>query len=97
MDTTAENLWGKPIPRADSFLYVFDKNKVRIGEGWISLSHVGPKETIRFQTGLSTPGSPALLTVVPRSLPPQLQSYLPPKTTSITHNPVPKAGTCRWK
>jgi len=91
-ETTAENLWGKPIPRADFFLYLFDKNKVRIGEGWISLSNVGPRETVKFQTDLTTSGSPASLTLVARSLPPELQSYLPPKTISITVNSVPQGA-----
>jgi len=91
-DTTAENLWGKPIPRAEFSLYLFDKNKVRIGEGWISLSNVGPKETVKFQTELTTAGNPTSMTLVPRSLPAELQSYLPRKTISITVNSVPQGA-----
>src|ERR1700739_1444926 len=44
IDTTAENLWGKVIPSASFSLYLFDKNKVRIGEGYISLNNVGVGE-----------------------------------------------------
>jgi hypothetical protein len=91
-ETTAENLWGKPIPRADFSLYLFDKNKVRIGEAWISLSNVGPHETVKFQTDLSASGSPVSLSLVPHSLPPELQSYLPAKTISITVNSVPQGA-----
>jgi PEGA domain len=91
-ETTAENLWGKPIARAEFSLYLFDKNKVRIGEGWISLNNVGPRKTVKFQTGLMTSGRPESLTLVPRALPPELQSYLPPKTISMTVNSVPQGA-----
>ena len=67
-DTTAENLWGKPIPRADFSLYLFDRNKVRIGEGWISLSNVGAHETVKFQTAFSTAGGLASMALLPRTL-----------------------------
>ena len=40
IDTSAENLWGKRISDATFYLYLFDKNKARIGEGWITLSNV---------------------------------------------------------
>jgi hypothetical protein len=36
-DTTAENLWTKPIADATFSLYLYDKNRVRIGEGYITL------------------------------------------------------------
>src|SRR5438034_153145 len=36
-DTTAENLWGKNISDATFSLYLFDKNKTRVGEGYITL------------------------------------------------------------
>ena len=91
-ETTAENLWGKPIPRADFSLYVFDKNKVRTGEAFISLSNVGPHETVKFETGLSASGTPMSLSLVPRLLPPELQSYLPPNSVSITVNSVPQGA-----
>jgi hypothetical protein len=91
-DTTAENLWGKPIPRADFSLYLFDKNKVRIGEGWISLSNVGAHETVKFQTAFSTAGSLASMTLLPRTLPEELQAFLPAKTISLTVNSVPQGA-----
>lgn len=91
-DTTVENLWGKPIPRADFSLYLFDKNKVRIGEGWISLSNVGKGETVRFQTAVSTSGTPVSLSLAPRSLPDELQSFLPSNTIAITVNSVPQGA-----
>lgn len=33
VDTAAQNLWGQVIPSARFSLYLFDKNKARIGEG----------------------------------------------------------------
>jgi hypothetical protein len=91
-DTTVENLWGKPIARADFSLYLFDKNKVRIGEGWISLSNVGRAETIKFQTAVMTSGTPVSLALAPRSLPDELQSFLPSKTIEVTVNSVPQGA-----
>jgi PEGA domain len=91
-DTTAENLWGKLISRADFSLYLFDKNKVRIGEGWISLSNVGVREVVKFQTSVSTTGTPVSIALAPRSLPDELQAFLPVKSISITVNSVPQGA-----
>ena len=40
IDTSAENHWDKRISDATFSLYLFDKNKARIGEEWITLSNV---------------------------------------------------------
>ena len=91
-DTTAENLWGKPIPNASFSLYLFDRNKARIGEGWISLSNVGPNEVVKFQTTLNSSGTPVSMSLVPRALPAELASYLPAKTVSVTVNSIPQGA-----
>jgi PEGA domain len=91
-DTTAENLWGKRISRADFSLYLFDKNKVRVGEGWISLSDVGLGGVVKFQTNVSTTGTPVSIALSPRSLPDELQAFLPTKLVSITVNSVPQGA-----
>jgi hypothetical protein len=91
-ETTAENLWSKPIARADFSLYLFDKNKTRIGEGWISLTNVGVGETIKFQTSVSTQGTPISISLAPRTLPDELQSFLPSRTISVTVNSVPQGA-----
>jgi hypothetical protein len=91
-DTVAENLWGKAISRADFSLYFFDKNKARIGEGWISLSNVGVHEVVKFQTNFSTTGTPVSMALTPRSLPDELHAFLPTKTISITVNSVPQGA-----
>jgi len=94
-EITAENLWGKPISHAEFSLYLFDKNKVRIGEAWISLTNVGVGQTIKFQTSFATSGSPVSVQLVPRSLPNGLESFLPAKTVSITVNSVPQGALLR--
>jgi len=91
-DVTAENLWNKKISRAEFALYVFDKAKVRIGDGWIAISDVGPGGVVKFQTGITASGTIASMELVPRSLPTELQAFLPPKAISITVNSVPQGA-----
>ncbi|MGC2271897.1 MAG: FxLYD domain-containing protein [Candidatus Sulfotelmatobacter sp.] len=67
-DTTAENLWRKSISNANFSLYLFDKNKVRIGEGVITLSNVGVGQTVKFQTTIAASGSPASVSLVAKYL-----------------------------
>jgi hypothetical protein len=50
IDVTAENLSNKKISQVAFTLYVYDTVKVRIGQGWISLSDVTPAGVIKFQT-----------------------------------------------
>ena len=49
IDTTAESLWNKKISHLGFNLYLFDKNKVRIGDGWITLDDLTPGQ--RFFVG----------------------------------------------
>jgi len=91
-EVTAENLWSKKIPKAEFTLYVFDRNKVRIGESWLAISDMLPGGVIKFQTAVSASGSIATLDIAPRTLPNELQSFLPPKTISITVNSVPQGA-----
>ncbi len=91
-EVTAENLWNKKISRAEFSLYAFDKAKVRIGESWVAVSDVAPGAVIKFQTAISASGTIASLELVPRSLPNELQSFLPLKKISITVNSVPQGA-----
>ena len=59
MDTTAVNLSQRRIQSARFKVYLFDKNKARIGEDTIALSNVGPGETVKFETTVTTSGNPA--------------------------------------
>jgi len=92
IDTSAENLWGKKISDAVFFLYLFDKNKARIGEGWITVSNVGAGQSVKFQTTVSALGAPTSMEVVARSLPAELQSLAPAKVISITVNSIPQGA-----
>jgi len=59
IDVTAENLWDKKISKADFSLYLFDKDKIRIGEGWISISDVAPGQISEISdlcSGIRHPG-----------------------------------------
>jgi len=92
-DTTAQNLWSKPIPDAVFFLYLYDKNKTRIGQGNITLSNVGPGQTVKFQTTIITSGAPASISLAARTVPGELGPLEPPKKVSITINSVPQGAT----
>jgi hypothetical protein len=92
IDVTAENLWNKKISRSEFTLYVFDKNKVRIGDAWIAINDLAPKGVVKFQTAISASGTVASLELAPRSLPTELQAFLPSKTISITVNSVPQGA-----
>jgi len=63
MDTTAENLSSRVIPSARFSVYLLDKNKVRVGEDVISISNVGPGETVKFETTVNASGQPASITL----------------------------------
>lgn len=91
-DTTAQNLWSKTISNASFSLYLFDKNKVRIGEGMIHLSSVAPGETIKFQTTIAASGAPASLSLVAQYVPADLGPAAPPRTVSMTINSVPQGA-----
>ena len=92
IDTTVENLWGKKIPTAEFTLYLFDKNKVRIGEGFVLLTNVDVGQTVKFDTTATTSGTPVAITLAPKYLPEELQTFLPPKFVSITVNSVPQGA-----
>jgi hypothetical protein len=84
-DTTAENISDKTIGDANFSLYVFDKSKARIGEGYISLKNVSPGQTVKFQLTLSASGTPATLAIGTSA----------PRSLSITVNSAPQGATLR--
>jgi hypothetical protein len=83
-DTTAQNLSDKTISNASFSLYVFDRDKARVGEGYINLSNVTPGQTVKFQLTLTASGTPAALTVLP--------STSLPRAVQITINSVPQGA-----
>jgi len=95
VETTAENLWSKKIADASFTLYLFDKNKVRIGSALLSVSNVAPGEMIKFQTTVAASGPPVSLSVTANSLPKELAPMAPAKTISITVNTVPQGSVAK--
>lgn len=95
VDATVTNVWNKSISKADFLLYAFDKDKIRVGEGAISVSNLAPGEVSKFQIPLLTAGTPVSLSVAPQTLPAELQSYLPAKMISITVNSVPQGAAVK--
>jgi len=63
MDTTAENLSSRVIPSARFSVYLFDKNKVRVGEDVIAVTNIGPGETVKFETTVNASGQPVSITL----------------------------------
>ncbi|MGB8469837.1 MAG: PEGA domain-containing protein [Candidatus Sulfotelmatobacter sp.] len=81
-DVTAENLSNKTITGTSFSLYVFDKSKVRIAEGYINLTDVAAGQTVRFQVTISASGSPNSVAVATSA----------PRSVSITVNSVPQGA-----
>src|SRR5580700_2615715 len=92
LDTTAEILWGKAISNINFSLFLFDKNKVRIGEGVITLSSVAVGQTVKLQTTIGASGAPASVSLVAKYLPPELGPARPARTVSVTVNSVPQGA-----
>lgn len=63
MDTTAENLSSKPIPSAQFNVHLFDKDKARVGQDVITLTNVGPGETVKFQTTVMAADTPESVSI----------------------------------
>jgi hypothetical protein len=87
MDTTAENLSAKLIPAARFSIYLFDKNKVRVGEDAIALSNVGPGETVKFETTVMASGIPASVSIQDLAQ--------APKSISLTVNSTPQGAVLK--
>ncbi len=92
IDTTAENLWSKKISHLGFNLYLYDKNKVRIGDGWITIENVSPGQSVKFQTTVHSLGAPASVELAANSVPAELQPLAPPKKVSVTVNSVPQGA-----
>jgi hypothetical protein len=92
IDTMAENLWNKKISHLGFNLYLFDKSKVRIGDGWIALDNVAPGQTVKFQTTVHALGTPVSVELAVNSVPAELRPLAPPKKVSMTVNSVPQGA-----
>jgi hypothetical protein len=84
IDTRAENLSPKLISSGTFYLYLFDKNRTRVGEGWITLSNVGPGQAVKFQVNVDASGTAVSAAIV-------AQTEMPRKI-SMTVNSVPQGA-----
>jgi hypothetical protein len=84
MDTKAENLSPRAIANARFSVYLFDKNKVRIGEDMIALTNVGAGEIVKFETSVAASGTPVSVSVQDMA-----QS---PRAISMTVNSTPQGA-----
>jgi hypothetical protein len=62
-----ENLSAKEIPQASFTVYMLDKNKVRIGNGTLNISDLGPSQQAKILLQMFSVGLPASLDLVARN------------------------------
>jgi len=62
-DTTVTNLGQKAIPFASFYVYLFDKNHNRIGEGYLELSNVAPGQQAKVALTAHAMGSVASMDI----------------------------------
>ncbi len=86
-DIIAENLSGKLIPSQKLTVYVFDKKQIRIGEAWMQVDNLGPRQQAKFQISFNASGVPASVSV--------LAASDIPRTVSVTVNSVPQGAVLK--
>lgn len=89
IEVSVVNLSPKKISEAGFHLYLFDKKQIRVGEGYVDVSNIGPQETIRLNLTATTTGAPVSFTVAPQRLPVDLAALAPPKPIGMTVYSVP--------
>lgn len=95
LDVTVQNLSGKSISRAYFTVYFYDKNKVRIGDGWLELTNVSPQQTVKVPLQAQLAGTPASVNVAAKDLPPELAPLAPPKLIPISIYSVPAGAALK--
>lgn len=96
-ETTAQNVWSQKISRAGFTVYVYDKNKVRIGQSYIVIDNLPPGETSKFQTNVAAAGAPVSLELVAEEVPAELRpkTSVQAKVISVTVNSVPQGANLK--
>ena len=84
MDTTAENLSSRLISSARFRVYLYDRNKVRVGDDMIAITNVGPGETIKFETTITASGTPVSVSLT--------EVEQPGKFVTLTVNSTPQGA-----
>jgi hypothetical protein len=92
MELAVTNVSGKRISQASFVFYLFDKQKVRVGQGYIDLANVSPNETVKMQVNAVAMGTPASFTITPQHLPAELAGAAPPKPIPVTVYSVPSGA-----
>lgn len=67
-----QNVWGKTIRNATFVAYLYDKDKVRVGDGYIQVTDLNPGQEAKITLTASTRGTPESLELRPQSVPPEL-------------------------
>ena len=88
-NVTVHSDWSKKIEHAEFSIYLLDANRIRVGEGYISVSNLSPNETTRFPLSISTLGTPVELKLESRNLDESLAQFGPTKKISATVYSVP--------
>lgn len=92
-NVTVENMSGNSIPRASFTVYLLDKGKVRIGEGILRVSDLGPGEQAKIAFQFNSVGVPANLTLNARNDASGVPSSL--KTISVKVISVPPGANLK--
>ena len=92
IDVVVKNVSTKKISSGSFRIYLEDKQKIRIGDGWISLTNVRPGETLKMVVTAQTLGTPAAFSIAPDHLPEELAYLAPPKMVSMTVYSVPSGA-----
>jgi hypothetical protein len=95
LDVTVQNLSGKPISRAMFTVYFYNKNNVRIGDGWLELTNVGAQQTVKAPLQAELAGTPTSVNVTAKELPPELAALAPPKLIPINIYSVPAGASLK--
>lgn len=84
MDTMVQNLSPGSISSARFSVYLFDKNKIRVGEDFIALNNVGPGEAVKLQFTIMTSGTPVSVSIQ--------DTAQTPRPVSLTVNSTPQGA-----
>jgi hypothetical protein len=87
-EATVENVGKKPLPFASFYLYLLDKNRKRIGEGYIEINNVGPGQQAKVAVSAHAMGTFAGMELQPQHVP----SDEPAKVKMVVTSTPPGAG-----
>jgi hypothetical protein len=92
VDLAVKNVSSKKITNASFRVYFEDKQKIRIGDGWVSVTNVKPGETVKMVMTAQTIGNPTEFTVAPERLPEDFAYLAPPRLVPTTVYSVPSGA-----